>query len=257
MDMVSLFVSRLISALLIPPWILILFALGVLLKRNSSSFHRIVFGVLPLLTILLLSMPFVSEKLQSLIEMPCQPLDQGEAQAIVILGGGVYREAKEYGSEAAPNPRTLERLRYGAYLHRKMGLPVLVTGGAVDTPVPEAFVMREVLQSDFQLPVRWVEDQSLNTLQNAEYSATLLKNEAIHRILLVSHSWHLPRATTLFEAAGFEVIPAPTVCGRRTNSYWMDGLPSAQALSNSHSVLRELVGQLAYRLQSAFKQIPT
>ena len=257
MDFLPLFVSRLTSALLIPPWILILLALGVLIKRNSSFRQRMLFGVLPLLSILLLSLPFVSEKLQSLIELPCRSLDQEEAQAIVILGGGLYRVATEYGSEAAPNPRTLERLRYGAYLHRKTGLPVLATGGAVDTSIPEALVMGEVLQSDFQVPVRWVEDRSLNTLQNAEYAAAILKKEGIHRILLVSHGWHLPRALSVFEEVGFEVIPAPTVCGRRTKTYWVDGLPSLQALSNSHSVLRERVGQLAYWLRSVFKRIPT
>jgi uncharacterized SAM-binding protein YcdF (DUF218 family) len=51
------------------------------------------------------------------------PLDLAQvsnAQAIVILGGGVRREAPEYGG-ATLGGITLERVRYGARLARTTG----------------------------------------------------------------------------------------------------------------------------------------
>ena len=59
------------------------------------------------------------------------PLDlprAADAQAIVILGGGGQRSfAPEYGGPAA-DPVLLEKLNYGAFIARKTGLPILVTG---------------------------------------------------------------------------------------------------------------------------------
>ena len=52
------------------------------------------------------------------------------AQAIVILGGGVRRNAPEYGGDTVGR-LTLDRVRYGAFVARATGLPVLVTGGVV------------------------------------------------------------------------------------------------------------------------------
>ncbi len=61
--------------------------------------------------------------------------------------------------------RALERLRYGAYLHRLTGLPILVSGGApYGEPVSEAELMQAALVSDFRVEVKWVEDKSANTL---------------------------------------------------------------------------------------------
>ena len=65
------------------------------------------------------------------IEPPSDPLTGTGAGAIVILSGGVYVNALEYGSDTV-TALTLERLRYGARLHRQTGLPVLVTGGPTE-----------------------------------------------------------------------------------------------------------------------------
>ena len=51
------------------------------------------------------------------------------AQAIVVLGGGLYFDTPEYGGDTVGGS-TLERLRYAATIARKTNLPVLVTGGA-------------------------------------------------------------------------------------------------------------------------------
>ena len=46
---------------------------------------------------------------------------------------------------------------------------------------------------------------SLDTRDNARFAATLLTRRGLSRVVLVTCSWHLPRAERAFRAAGLEV----------------------------------------------------
>jgi len=46
---------------------------------------------------------------------------------------------------------------------------------------------------------------SLDTRDNARFAASLLGRRGLGRVLLVTCSWHLPRAAGLFRSAGLEV----------------------------------------------------
>ncbi|RKZ35880.1 MAG: YdcF family protein, partial [Gammaproteobacteria bacterium] len=90
-----------------------------------------------------------------------------QPQAIVVLGGGRYSDAPEYGGDTVARG-TLERLRYGARLHRQTGLPLLVTGGRVyGETTAEATLMKSVLTDEFGVGVKWAENESRNTFENA------------------------------------------------------------------------------------------
>ena len=129
------------------------------------------------LVLLALSTPIVAFALLTFVDRS-PPLDLArarDAQAIVILGGGIRREAAEYGGRDTLGSLTLERVRYGAQVARLTGLPVLVTGGSVLGGEPEATVMRSALEHEFRVPVRWMESQSRNTHENATLSAKILQ----------------------------------------------------------------------------------
>ena len=82
----------------------------------------------------LLAWPPASAVLTRAVEVS-EPLDfarASEAQAVVVLGGGLRRDALEYGGDTL-GTFTLERVRYGAHVAKRTGLPVLVTGGVVFT----------------------------------------------------------------------------------------------------------------------------
>jgi uncharacterized SAM-binding protein YcdF (DUF218 family) len=158
----------------------------------------------------MLSMPAVGSLLvRCLNQTP--PLDLSrspDAQAIVILGGGVRPHAAEYGG-ATVSGITLERLRYGARVARTTGLPILVSGGTADHVAMEALLMRQTLVTEYGVPVRWIESRSRNTHENAVYSAALLRSSGVRRAILVGHSFDFPRARNEFESAGIAIIPAP------------------------------------------------
>ena len=124
------------------------------------------------LGLLVLAMPIVAELLIRFVDTSA-PLDLEQArtaQAVVILGGGVRRDALEYGGDTLAT-LTLERVRYGARVARLTGLPVLVSGGSVLGGEPEAKLMAASLEHEFGVPVRWIEARSRTTHENAVLSA--------------------------------------------------------------------------------------
>lgn len=245
-----LFLKKWITALLMPPICLVLLgALGLVLGRRRPRLGRWVIG-LALLVLSALSWPPVADALVGSLErhppLSAQALKQ--AQAIVVLGGGIYPHAPEYGGEDNVARPTLQRLQYAAGLQRRSQLPVLVTGGSPEGGRPEGEVMQQVLEQQFGVPVRWVESASLDTAGNAALSAPLLRAAGVQRVALVSQAWHLPRAVALFEAQGFTVLPAPTGFRTRPPQALTAYLPSAEALLASQTALREWLGRVAMAL---------
>jgi uncharacterized SAM-binding protein YcdF (DUF218 family) len=209
-----------------------------------------------LLGLFVLSMPMVSNYLAGLLETTSQlkltPLVQKKYQAIVVIGSGLRKNSYEYGDAVTVNGRTLERLRYAATLGRKTGLPILVSGGQVfkQNEPSESVLMAEVLEKEFNIPVRWQESRSRNTAENALYSRALLQTFNIDRIILVTHAFHMPRALTEFKKVGFDVEPAPTGYFSTEEALSLFGfIPSAQALTVSTFVFHEHLGLLWYRLR--------
>src|SRR6185312_7263210 len=97
-----------------------------------------------------------------------------EPAAIVILSADGIVLPKPLTLQ--PGPLTMERMRDGAELHRRTGLPILVSGGSfLGDPTPLAAMMASSLKEDFGIDVRWQEDQSADTWQNAQFSASVLR----------------------------------------------------------------------------------
>lgn len=239
------------GALLPPASLLLLALLGLLLLRRR---RRLALGLTAgsLVALLTLSLPAVAFKLADLLEGPPLPNSRavGDAQAIVILGGGVAFNAIDWGGETV-STIALQRLRYGAWLARETRLPVLVSGDSASAGARgEAMQMRALLQTEFGVPVRWIDDRSHNTADNARHSAALLRAAGITRIALVTSALHMPRAQRMFELAGLRVEPARTgylgLAGNPLRLRYF--VPSGDALQLSHLVLREMAANLKDRL---------
>jgi uncharacterized SAM-binding protein YcdF (DUF218 family) len=222
-------------------------------------FSRRVLSFLCLLTgsvlLYLSSIPLVSNYLlQSLETYPAldqEEISQPRASAIVILGGGHYPDAPEYDGDTV-SQHTLVRIRYGAWLHRHTGLPILLTGGTVGSAkVSEARLMQLALDEDFQIKNTWIEGKSSNTLENAAFSQKVLSRKGIKKIYLVTHAWHMNRSLIAFQQSGLDVIPAPT--GFTTNDYLSYGifslLPRSRSLFDTNRALHEYLGESWYRFK--------
>ena len=241
----------LIKVFVLPPGLLV--ALGVaggLIYPRHRGLGRGLLIVTLLLT-WLLSMPlfaaWAARPFETHAPLTAPAVDTARGGAIVVLGGGAYRDAPEYGGADNVRPLTLERLRYGAHLQRLTHLPLVVSGGyAPHMASSEAQLMKRALEEDFGVPVAALEDRSNNTAQNARLSRAAF---SYRTIVLVTHAMHMQRAKRQFEQAGFVVVPAPLgyVSTHSLDYVLSDFLPSLQGLMNSHYVIYEAAGALWYR----------
>lgn len=250
--MMNLILTNALAAFLLPP--LNLFLLGgtgwYLLKRRHPLLGKaLIFTAISLLW--LLSTPFIAHKLIASLETDIKPPPSTSChpQVIVVLGAGTYINAPEYGGDTVP-VLGLERLRLAAHLHRRTLLPILVSGGRTsDVKRSEASLMRDVLENDFKVPVKWTEDASLNTRENAVFSQQILQQAGIDSAYLVTQAWHMPRAQSIFAHTGLCVVPAGTGF-RRLRITLLSFLPSAAALSDSQIYMHEAIGLVWYRLRA-------
>lgn len=247
--MVFFILKKTLSAIVLPPnGPLLLALLGLLMLRRRPRVGRS-FAWLGVLTLLALSTPVVAVALERIVN-DGPPLDltkASSAKAIVILGGGLDLEAPEYGGDTV-NRSTLERVRYGALIAHKSGLPVLVTAGAAfANGIPGAIGMKQTLETEFGVKVRWAETRSRDTHENAHFSAKILRGVGITDVILVTHSIHMPRSEAEFRAAGLRVFPAPTVMPHLTVDTMLDLVPCAGSLERSSSALHEILGSAAFR----------
>lgn len=239
------------GALLLPPLNLILLcALGLLLRSRGPRLG-LTLSILALAALALCSTRFGATLFISPLEKrnpPLQLSDAAGAQAIVVLGGGRISNAPEYAGRDIPSSPTLHRVRYAATLYRATHLPVLVSGGQPDgAAVSEANVMAHVLREDFSVPVRWLEQASNNTAENAQLSARILRDAGVRRILLVTDAMHMARAKQVFTQVGLEVVAAPTIFLANARSTPADFVPSSQWLQQTSYALHEWLGLAWYR----------
>lgn len=245
-------IKTLLHTLLLPPggplllatagaWLIARRGAGVRARRTGWALL-----VAGLATLWLLAIPLVADALGRAAQR-CPPFDLNrpvQAQAIVILGGDAPRlDAVEYGGEPAVALGLLERVNYGAFLARRTGLPVVVSGSHT-----EALAMSASLTRDFGIRTRWVEERSRDTFENAQFCAELLRPFGITRIVLVTEADHEWRAMQEFVSAGFGVVAAPVGVLGPSDIDPRSFVPSGAALSRSTAALYELLGDLARRV---------
>ena len=232
-----------------PGGLFIVYLAGWIVERRARRLGRAL-QVAAVLALYLLSTPFIASRFLGSLEGP--PLDPAtlvglDHAAIVVLGGDIHGPTPDFAGPTV-GALTLERMRYAAHLARTSRLPLLVTGGMLEPDVPSlASLMRESFEQDFGLKVEWSEERSHTTEENARFSAAILKPSGISTVVLVTHSWHMPRADYAFTRAGMTVIAAPTLFTGAADGV-AAFLPSVGDLRDSYFAAHEWVGLLWYRL---------
>ncbi|SHG42012.1 YdcF family protein [Massilia sp. CF038] len=247
--------STLLRILIMPPAnLLLLILLGALLRRKWPALGSSLSAVSVLLLLTLSTNAGALLLVQPLEAMtaPLTSFKDTGAQAIVVLSAGSVERAPEYEGQDVPDQVGLVRLHYGAYLHHATGLPILVSGGMDTSGGREVALgepMARALREEFKTPVKWVEDKSRTTAENAEYSARMLKAAGVHKVLLVTQAMHMARSREAFVRQGIEVVAAPTLFYSRARwTPWML-IPSANGLYRSYYATHEWVGLYWYRWQ--------
>lgn len=248
----SYFLSKLFETLFLPPGIfIVLLILSVLLLKSIKYLKMLL--VMQILLIYMLSTSFLSDVLFSKLEMiPAlseAQISVNKVDAIVVLAGGISRYKKEYHGPDIGYFTGL-RLRYGAWLQKRTGLPMVVTGGIEEGDMTEAELMKQVLQNEYDITSAiWVEKQSKNTFENARYSSKILHQQGYSNYYLVTSAFHMPRALDAFRKYNDNVIPAPMGFFHNQMPFDFRTLkPSGRAIWDNYLALHEMIGRYWYQV---------
>lgn len=241
-----------LKGMLLPPLSQILLLMIAWRLRHRALKTSKFLCFVALLSLWFLASPVIATFLAQTLEQdpPLIPrqLTNIQAQAIVILSASQDEYAPEFG-EPVSGREQLMRVRYGAFLQKTTGLPVLLSGGSVrgEEQRSLAETMAYDLVSGFGGKVDWLEKESRTTAENARKSYNILVQENKTTVLLVTSSMHMLRAKWCFEQAGFEVLAAPTHFIDRKPLNLNSFVPNAGALRLSSEVLHEWLGFWVYR----------
>ena len=191
----------------------------------------------------LLSTYLVADVLMGALEDAYAPPAKPEGDVVIMLGGGAFSDAPDVDGEGALTASPSTRLLTAVRLAQKLDLPILVSGGQVfQESGKEALLAKRTLVS-LGIPESriLVEGASQNTVQNAAYTAKILKEHGLVRPILVTSAFHMKRSVLNYEKLGIEVVPYPTdyMTNRHPIFHCVKLAPSADALRTNATVLQE------------------
>lgn len=244
--------SKLIIALISPLGTSLTVGVFALISASLGK-RRLAFmgGVLALAWLGLWSLPVSSSWLMKMLEEEYASVDiraLPNTDAIVLLGGGI--SPAPYGSDYANLESGADRIWHAARIfHAGKSEMIILSGGRpAGSRDSEAQAMRRFLL-DLGVPDDnlLLEEQSLNSTDNARNTASLLRKRGISEIILVTSAYHMRRAEALFESEGLHVIPAAIDSQVLSMPGWRLWLPATEALDISGRAFKELLGRWAGR----------
>lgn len=118
----------------------------------------------------------------------------------IVLGAKVL-------PDGSPSPALARRVAHAVALARAGTVgTLLMSGGPVRHAVPEAQVMRDLaLGAGLPPEMVHIEERSFSTITNARFTAPMVAAQGWRRVLVVTDSYHLPRALYIFRRHGLTV----------------------------------------------------
>ncbi|MDG0792506.1 YdcF family protein [Cohnella ginsengisoli] len=249
-----IYIIKFIYSFVLPPgiFVLSLLAASAWLWRKSRRPALLIAAVALLLYLSVI--PLTSQPLIKGLERQYDQPNAVSGDVIVVLGGGATRGTPDLGGEGNLSGGAANRLLTAVRLHRTTGLPILFSGGQVfsDSGNEADIARRQLIELGVADSDILVENRSLNTEQNAVYTAALLRASGLTHPILVTSAFHMPRAVREFRLADVEAEPFPTdyLSSRGRFSFYPGLLaPGSSAAATTGTALKEYLGLLALKLR--------
>lgn len=231
--------------------------LGITRWRRTSK----VLVILAVSQLIVFASPMISERLMGGLEERARGLESKNKKAERLLSAERYAAIVLLGGATAPaqpphrpHPdlgNAADRIWHAARLYREGLAPkIIVSGGRSPGLEKRKDIQTEaqsmaMLLTDLGIPATALilEEEARSTRENASFTKNLVKN---NRVALVTSAFHMPRSVASFEKEGVNVDAYPTdfQIAPETKPLWARVLPTASALEESETALKEYLALL-------------
>lgn len=247
-----LFLHKLLPLIVSPLGLVVFFLLiSVLVRRRGPA-------VVGLLVLLVSALPLTADRLWEALEAdyPYRPIESVEnANAVVVLSGLLGGIETDEG--VVTQWGDADRFMAGVDLVKAGKAPLIIfTRGQwpwLNLPPEGEVLAKRALMMGVSSSQILLTGVVTNTADEADEVRSLMDLAGLETVILVTSSFHMPRAKMLFDRAGVASVPYPTdfkSSGGRSD--WMSYIPSADGLNDTSKAVREMIGRLYYRVLLAF-----
>ena len=244
----TLYLNKFLPILVSPLGVVIALLLVSLIVRRRGP---VIVGMVILITT---SLPLTANRIWTLLETayPYQPIESVEKSDAVVVLSGMLSGIETTGGVVSQWGDATDRFFAGIDLLRAKKAPLIIfTRGQHPwdnlPPEGELLAKRAIIMG---VPERQIllTGPATKTAEEAGAVKALMEFSGMRRVILVTSSFHMPRALRLFEEAGVKVVPYPTdFRADGSASGWTDWVPSADSFSGTSAGIREWIGRLYYR----------
>jgi uncharacterized SAM-binding protein YcdF (DUF218 family) len=177
--------------------------------------------------------------------------DLPDGKVVVLLGAGSTAVPGRVVDLDILEPVGAGRVLEAARVYFLLDHPLVISsGGATEGTAPSARVMRDALIS-LGVPADRIrmEERSQTTADEGTLITPFLRDLGVHALVLVTSASHMPRASAVFRAEGFTVVPAAAWdYSKRQRVRAVRLWPSVDGWRLSRSLVHEWLGLVYYTL---------
>ena len=202
--------------------------------------------------LIVVSTPVVSSSIWRTLETehPHYPVDRlAQADATVVLSGMLSFSKSPYGLVAEWGDPDRFFSGIGILKSGKSEFIVFTRGKTPwsDLPAEGDLLRLRAIDLDVDETRILLTSEVANTAEEAAAVKSLLDAAGLHRIILVTSSYHMPRAMRIFRSTGLQVQAYPVDFAPNASSLTLlDFLPRADAFDRTSAAVREWLGRLYY-----------
>jgi uncharacterized SAM-binding protein YcdF (DUF218 family) len=246
--------AKLVNLLLNPAlWVLVILIIAWM-SRNPYRRRRWLAASLGVF--LFFSNPYIIQRLLQAYQWPPGAMAKDERyEAGVLLGGLMgYDPAAGDAFFNGSSDRFIQTLKLYKQGHIRK---IIVSGGNAMRP-NSSFREADYLAANLEamgVPAADIlrDRDARNTVENARFTHRILDSLGIHApVVLVTSSWHMPRAAKIFNVEGLAIRPYPAdyIAPPSNRHFGLNHLlPSGDAMAHWNLYLKEWIGRLAFRIQ--------
>ena len=246
-----IYLHKLLPLIVSPLGLLIsLMLLALLLRRQWPMYWA-------LLILLVCSFPLTARSIWVGLESEYQyqpPTTLPKADAVLVLSGmlGGFETQDGYVTEWGDPDRFFVGLQLV-----KLGKAdrLIFTRGQMpwsDSPPEGEMLKQKALEMGISSDQILLTSIVSNTAEESLAVKELMAEHGLTKIILVTSSFHLPRAKLLFDKAGVDTYPYPTDFKAASREVtWLHFIPSADAFRDTSNGIREYIGRFYYWLKFA------